>query len=208
MTDDSQLETRDCTLQLRDNRTLGYTVFLPSGASGGSISDTLFYFGSSRWEARILAGHAQQAGIRLIGTDRPGMGGSDFQKGRRLLDWPADVIELADGLRIDRFAVVGVSGGGPFALACAHAIPKRLTACGVVSSVGPVRLRFYQHFPWLLVPMMGLMSLFYKDKERARKAVINFTRGWPEADRRSLLVPEIRDLWVDSWKRFAKAPKD
>ncbi len=67
-------------------------------------------------EARVLAAQARKTDIRLIGIDRPGMGRSQFQKRRCLLDWPDDVMELADYLGIERFAVLGVSGGGPYAL--------------------------------------------------------------------------------------------
>jgi pimeloyl-ACP methyl ester carboxylesterase len=70
----------------------------------------------------------------LIAADRPGIGGSDVLKARTFGDCPSDVIELADGLGIDRFAVVGVSAGGPYAAACAALISSRLTAAGVVSS--------------------------------------------------------------------------
>jgi hypothetical protein len=60
------VSANDKTLQLHDGRTLGYTEY---GAAEGK---TLFYFGTSRLEARFLAEQAAQAGIRLIGVDRPG----------------------------------------------------------------------------------------------------------------------------------------
>src|SRR4030042_1974723 len=77
-------------------------------------------------------------GVRLITVDRPGYGGSDFQPGRRILEWPADVCALADVLGLERFAVCGHSAGGPYVLACAAFIPQRLTAAGVISGLGPV----------------------------------------------------------------------
>lgn len=192
MSSTDPVETHESTLRLRDGRTLGYTTYgMPTGK-------TLLYFGGSRLEAEILARTAQQSGIRLIGIDRPGMGRSQFQEGRRLLDWPADVVEVADYLQIDRFAVVGLSGGGPYALACAYSIPDRLTACGIVSGVGPVRARFYQRLPWLLIPIMWVMSRFFQNEEQARSSLTRFTRSWPEQDRKSLLAPEVRDLWAAS----------
>ncbi|MBO0793332.1 MAG: alpha/beta hydrolase [Ktedonobacteraceae bacterium] len=182
------VETLDQTIHLHDGRTLGYAEYgVPEGKA-------LFYFGASRLEARFLAEQATQAGIRLIGTDRPGMGRSGFQAGRQLLDWPADVVELADRLQIDRFAMVGVSGGGPYALACAHRIPDRLTACGVVSGVGPVHVFLFQRWPWLLTPLMGVMGHFFRNEAQAGKALTWFTRSWPEPDRRSLALPEIRAI--------------
>jgi pimeloyl-ACP methyl ester carboxylesterase len=75
--------------------------------------------------------------IRLIAPDRPGYGLSTFQRGRRLLDWPDDLAQLADALCIDRFAVVGLSGGGPHTLACALKLVDRLTGVGLVASTAP-----------------------------------------------------------------------
>jgi pimeloyl-ACP methyl ester carboxylesterase len=123
------------TIQLHDGRTLGYAEY------GSSHGKTIFYFHGhpgSRFEARFLAEQTVQYGVRLIGVDRPGMGLSSFKRGRRILDWPDDAAELADSLQIEHFAVVGFSGGGPYALACAHKIPQRLTACGIISGVGHI----------------------------------------------------------------------
>jgi pimeloyl-ACP methyl ester carboxylesterase len=91
----------------------------------------------SRTAAGPIDDEARAAGVRVIAPDRPGFGLSDFQPGRRLLDWPADVCELAEALGIQRFAVAGVSGGAPHALACAYAIPGRLTGCAAISSIAP-----------------------------------------------------------------------
>ena len=76
-------------------------------------------------------------GVRLICVDRPGYGGSTFQPGRRILDWPADIAHLADSLGLARFAVAGHSGGGPHTLACAYALPDRVRAAAVLSGAGP-----------------------------------------------------------------------
>jgi pimeloyl-ACP methyl ester carboxylesterase len=77
-------------------------------------------------------------GVRLICVDRPGYGESTFQPGRRFLDWPYDIAQLADSLGIDKFAVAGHSGGGPYVLACAVALPKRIKAAAVISGAGPM----------------------------------------------------------------------
>jgi pimeloyl-ACP methyl ester carboxylesterase len=76
--------------------------------------------------------------VRLITVDRPGIGLSDACPRRRLLDWPHDVRQLADELALDRFAVLGWSAGGPFALACAYLIPDRLQAVGIMSGMSPL----------------------------------------------------------------------
>lgn len=201
------VEPIDTTLQLRGGRTLAYAEY---GASSGKA---LFYFhggADSRLEARFLAKPARQAGIRLIGIDRPGMGRSRFQAGRRLLDWPDDVVEVADHLRIDRFAVVGISGGGPYALACAYKIPGRLIACGIVAGEWHNRhaLSFLTQFlPWLVIPIVGY---FFQNEERARKSLLRLTPHFPEADRNSLALPEISDLltasFVEAFRQGVKGP--
>jgi pimeloyl-ACP methyl ester carboxylesterase len=75
--------------------------------------------------------------VRIIAPDRPGYGYSGFQRGRKLIDWPEDVLELADQLRIGRFSILGISGGGPYALACAALLDDRLQKTGIVCSMGP-----------------------------------------------------------------------
>lgn len=124
----------DQQITLGDGRALGFSEY------GHPQGQPVFFFHgwpSSRLEAEMLAATAQKQQIRLIAADRPGFGLSSFQPGRQLIDWPADVVELADALELDRFAVLGVSGGGPFAAACALKIPQRLRAAGIVSGIGP-----------------------------------------------------------------------
>ena len=64
-------------------------------------------------------------GVQLIAFDRPGYGESDRREGRRVADAAADVLAIADAYGLDKFAVVGRSGGGPHALACAALLPDR-----------------------------------------------------------------------------------
>jgi len=122
------------TIQLSDGRTLGYVD------TGDPEGHPLFYFHGgpgSRLEGLLYDELNQQLGIRMIATDRPGFGLSDFQEDRTYLDWPGDVRELADQLGIDRFAVLGWSSGGPHAAAVAHGIPQRLTVVAIVAGEGP-----------------------------------------------------------------------
>ncbi len=76
-------------------------------------------------------------GIRLIAYDRPGYGGSDPLLGRSVAHAAADVEVIADHLELDRFAVVGRSGGAPHALACAALLPDRVTRAAVLVSLAP-----------------------------------------------------------------------
>ena len=84
--------------------------------------------------------HAQAAlarRIRLIGYDRPGYGGSTPDPGRNVAAAASDAEALADHLGIDRFAVVGESGGGPPALACGALLPRRVIAVASLASPAP-----------------------------------------------------------------------
>lgn len=119
---------------LSDGRALGYSEWGP--ADGFPV---LGFMGTSlSWLAHVGGDAPRAAGVRLILVDRPGYGLSDFQPGRTLLDWPRDVGELADGLGLERFSVFGMSGGGPHAAACGHALPDRVARLGLVSSPAPV----------------------------------------------------------------------
>jgi pimeloyl-ACP methyl ester carboxylesterase len=125
------------TIVLTDGRTLGYAEYgLPAGKP-------VMYFHShpgSRINARFMHDAAKKQGIRIIAPDRPGCGLSDFKKDRTLLDWPQDVLELADHLGIEKFAVLGASGGGPYATVCGFSISQRVTKCGLLASVGPINV--------------------------------------------------------------------
>jgi pimeloyl-ACP methyl ester carboxylesterase len=127
---------RDRQVKLRDGRALAYVEY---GAPDGK---PVFYFhghpGSRRdWSAFDSGDAASDLDARIIAIDRPGHGLSDFKRDREILDWPDDVTELADALGLSQFAVLGVSGGGPYAAACAFKIPERLSATAIVSGMGP-----------------------------------------------------------------------
>jgi pimeloyl-ACP methyl ester carboxylesterase len=86
---------------------------------------------------RAHAELASEQGIRLLGYDRPGYGGSTRAPGRRVAACVADVHAIADALDLDRFASWGISGGGPHVLACAALCDARLTAVASLASVAP-----------------------------------------------------------------------
>ena len=97
--------------------------------------------------------------VRFIGIDRPGFGLSDFKPKRALADWPKDVIELADSLGIDQFSILSVSGGGPYAAACAYQIPDRLISVGIICGMGPVDVPgLMQKMPWMYRQGLRLAS--------------------------------------------------
>ena len=80
---------------------------------------------------------AERRGIRLIGYDRPGYGGSTTHEDLSVADAGADVGAIADALGLERIAVWGISGGGPRALACAALLPERVVGVASLASVAP-----------------------------------------------------------------------
>lgn len=120
--------------RLPDGRALGWAEF---GAADGQPLLFCHGFPSSRLGAGYLEASARRLGFRVISADRPGLGRSDFQSGRRVADWAADVASLADALELDRVAVLGVSAGGPYALACAALLPARVEIAAIASGAAP-----------------------------------------------------------------------
>jgi pimeloyl-ACP methyl ester carboxylesterase len=124
----------DLKLRLRDGRTLGYAQY---GAPDGKPVFVFHGSPGSRLQVRAAHAPALARGIRIIAPDRPGVGLSTRLPGRRIADWANDVRELANALGIARFAVIGISGGGPYVAACAWGLPERITRAGIISGVAP-----------------------------------------------------------------------
>lgn len=125
---------KDNTIILNDGRQLGYAEY---GAKDGIPIFGLHGTPGSRiWFAYDdIELHAFK--IRFITIDRPGYGLSDLHPQRNILDFTEDLIQLADFLGLDKFAVMGVSGGGIFSAATAFAFPDRVTRAGLISTVSP-----------------------------------------------------------------------
>lgn len=121
----------DAKIRLRDGRRLAYAERGPE--DGPAV---MLFHGTpgSRLEQHSDAATYDRLGLRYICVDRPGLGLSDPLPGRAISDWPDDVVQLADALRLDRFSILAYSGGGPYAAACALAIPERLATVGIVST--------------------------------------------------------------------------
>ncbi len=81
---------------------------------------------------------ARELGIRIISPDRPGINESEFQKERTLLDWPLLLQELATQLDIDKFRMLAISGGAPYAYVSAWSMPEKIEAIAIVSGAPPI----------------------------------------------------------------------
>jgi pimeloyl-ACP methyl ester carboxylesterase len=196
------------TLQLSDGRQLGFAEY---GAPDGT--PVFFFQGapSSRLFHHPDETIAISANARIITIDRPGYGLSSFQPGRTLLDWPADIVELADALEISSFAVAGISAGGPYVAACAYKIPELITSATIISGVGPtdfktdtqklyrkrrIAITVARKTPWLLRPLIWLFQNPQRDPERY------FERTFDESslpDQAILNQPEIKAMLIPNW---------
>jgi pimeloyl-ACP methyl ester carboxylesterase len=196
------------TITLSDNRLLAYAEY------GDPHGRPVFFFHGmpgSRF-FRPPDEITEKMGVRLITTDRPGYGLSTFQPGRRILDWPADIAQLADHLGIHKFAVSGHSAGGPYVAACAHALPERVSAAAALSAAGPIDspgsingmaamnklgLRIGRLTPWPLWQV--LVWVFYH--RRAADPSADIDRGIgirPSADDEQLKKRAVREICIQS----------
>ena len=152
---------------------------------------------------------AAERGLRLFGVERPGTGYSTDHRYRAVADFAPDVGALADALGLARFAVVGLSGGGPYALACAHGLADRLVAAVVVGGIGPVRgpdavpghgrwlARAHPFASLIAAPVGRLLPWLVRPLvPHAHAAVKTFSRFAPADDRPILLDPNFESVLV------------
>jgi pimeloyl-ACP methyl ester carboxylesterase len=190
----------DDRIALPDGRWLAYTEF---GDPDGR--PVLLFHGTPGYRHNPWTTDAElrSAGVRLIVPDRPGVGRSTPQPGRRLLDWPDDVQHLADALGLERFAVVGFSNGGPHAAACAHKLSPRVTGTALVAPMPPLdqpgAVRqlgapawYYplaRRAPWALRALYaGLAALARRNPRHAERLLLG---GMSQADQRLFARAEL-----------------
>ena len=185
---------------LSDGRKLGFAEF------GERQGKPVFYFHGfpgSRLEAKIAETMAKDSRVRFIGIDRPGFGLSDFKPKRA----------LADSLGIDRFSILGVSGGGPYAAACAHQIPDRLISVGIVCGMGPVDvpglmrdmpwmncqgLRLAGHFPKTVTALYSFASFFFRNYPERILSILSGKVAYP--DKSALKNIELKQVLSRSFR--------
>jgi pimeloyl-ACP methyl ester carboxylesterase len=159
--------------------------------------------------AEAAHGPASARGVRLIAPDRPGYGLSSGRVARQIGDWPQDMAELADALAIPRFGVVGVSGGGPYALACAVRMPERLSVVASVSGIAPIAdagslsgldrqhravLAVARRAPWVGSALMAAAGLAWR---RDPDGMYRRLQAWaPRADHAVLARPEVASSMI------------
>mgnify|MGYP001813976772 FL=1 len=204
MASDHKQQTTTQFIHIEERRKLAFTEY------GKPLGKPSFFFHGtpgSRLEAEFSDDAAIEYNYHIIAPDRPGMGESDYKSGRTLLDWPNDVVKIADHLELDKFGVIGTSGGGPSALACAHAIPERLDFVVILAGWAPNSFKeatqdlnrldqFYANLsknrPQMLTYPFTLMGYVAK---RFPKRFIEFIgSSLSEADKMMLTDPDVERI--------------
>jgi CDP-diacylglycerol--glycerol-3-phosphate 3-phosphatidyltransferase len=152
-----------------------------------------------------------RVGVRLVTIDRPGVGRSDPQPGRALLDWPPLVARVADELGLNRFAVLGRSAGAAYAAVTAFGLPDRVSAVCLVSGIGPpspgawrllAKSDFRKLIFWLrLLPPLARPTLWLGVRlvrPHVRRLLDRHVAGLPDADRAVLAHPGTHEMRVRS----------
>ena len=215
MDDDGQAPRVDSRIELPDGRWIAYAEY---GDHDGT--PVLVFHGTpgTRLSWGMLPGTPFPPRVRVIAPDRPGYGGSDPNPGRDLLSWAEDVARLADALGLQRFAVLGVSGGGPGALACAYRMPERLTAAGVVSGPAPTDApgvldgmsrtnRFFMKLAWH-APRLSALNLRFLAKVIRRdpsRYIDTMQIKVDGVDRELLARPEIHRMLARDFAEAVRA---
>ena len=183
---------------MSDDRELSYMEYGPSDGI------PVFYFHGfpgSHKEIHLFncAELAEKLKLRIIAINRPGYGDSDSQPDRSLSDWPVDVVALADYLGIEKFSILGVSGGAPFALSCAYAIPDRIEQLVIVSGMGPADAPESRKGKAMLIPkapkliLKGMSKMSLKKPEKLEASML---KGFPEVDQVILEDPKAMAAMV------------
>ena len=126
---------KEGAVPIGNGRQLGYAEY---GAHDGR--PVIWFHGTPGARGQIVPTtrlEADERQIRLIVIERPGYGESTSHRYNAIVEWAHDVERFADAMKLDRFAVCGMSGGGPYALACAHELTNRIVVAAILDGVAP-----------------------------------------------------------------------
>jgi pimeloyl-ACP methyl ester carboxylesterase len=197
------------TVTVTDGRRLGFAEFGdPHGRAVLWMHGTP---GARRQIPQAARLASAELGVRLIGIDRPGVGHSTPHLYESIRSFGDDLEVLLDRLGIDDFAMLGLSGGGPYVLAGAAALPDRLKVAGVLGGVAPtvgpdaaaggitaLAATFAPALKALRVPLSwALAGFFWTTRPVAVPAILLYARLSPEGDRQVFARPEMRAMFLD-----------
>jgi pimeloyl-ACP methyl ester carboxylesterase len=204
------------TVELSDGRSVGLAEYgVPDG-------DAIFWFhgtpGGRRQIPPMARRIALESGVRLIGVERPGIGRSTPHLHESVVGAAGDIEQIADRLNVDRFGIVGLSGGGPYVLACAHEHPDRVVAGAVLGGVAPscgddavpggavalarqLRIlldRLYRPLGYLT------WGLTYALRPVASEVFDLFIATMPQGDQDVMYRPEMKAMFIDDLLRAGR----
>jgi pimeloyl-ACP methyl ester carboxylesterase len=197
------------TVTVQDGRRLGFAEFGdPSGRAFLWMHGTP---GGRRQIPQSARLAAAELGVRLIGIDRPGVGHSTPHLYPSISGFAVDLEELVDRLGIGEFGMLGLSGGGPYVLGCAAAMPDRMRVAGVLGGVAPtvgpdaadggvvaLAATFAPLLSALRVPLSWLLAgFFWSTRPVSVPAIHLYARLSPEGDRKVFARPEMRAMFLD-----------
>jgi pimeloyl-ACP methyl ester carboxylesterase len=182
------------SVKLADRRTLGFAAI---GAGDGF--PVVYMHGAIGSPLRVsddLAAAIERAGLRWICVQRPGFGLSDPHPRRTMVSFASDLPELCRQLQLERVAILGVSAGGPYALACGYAAPELVGAVAVCSSLSPLCSQW--EVPGLAIHLRTGMRLLARHPHGCARVL----------DRIMALAREHPEWMLALMRRGAPAPKD
>jgi pimeloyl-ACP methyl ester carboxylesterase len=202
-------------LTLSSGRRLGWAEY---GDGGGRPVLAFHGLPGSRRQRHPDEGVALALGARMLHLERPGFGISDPAPGRTLSGWAADVAEACDLLGVDALRIAGVSGGGPYALACAALLGHRVERVAFISGVGPpqamragrysplVRLGFAlaPRGAWTVRPFAALAGAIARRLPERYFELLG--AGLNATDRRVFARREIREMFVEDMREAFAQP--
>ncbi|AOW94225.1 alpha/beta hydrolase [Rhodococcus sp. WMMA185] len=197
------------TVAVGEGRRLGFAEF--GSAQGRAIFWLHGTPGARRQVPMEARAFAERENVRLIGIDRPGVGSSTLYHYGAVIDFADDLRTVADTLGVDEMAVIGLSGGGPYTLAAARAMPDRVVATAVIGGVAPTKgpdaIRSgLMDFASLVAPAlaaggipvgMAAGSIIRLARPFASPIIDLYGRLSPEGDRRLLARPEFKAMFLD-----------
>ena len=159
---------------------------------------------------------AERLGLKVVCVERPGVGSSTGHKYANVAEFGKDAALVADHLGHDRFAVIGLSGGGPYALAAARANPDRVAGAGILGGVCPLvgddactgsgLIGMARQFQWALEPVRVPLGIMLWGAVQPIIPLGHFAYGvvsrvMPEGDRAVFADPEIEGMFIDDLVR-------
>ena len=193
----------------------GLLAFCEYGSANGT--PVLFFHGwpSSRTMAELTDIAARELNVRITSADRPGICDSSFQPNRTLLHWPDSVREFAVHLGIDRFHVLAISGGAPYAYVVGRKMPEKVRAISVVSGAVPFAdlsdhgglLPLYRWMMWFHRNQPSLLRVLFHAARPivswriSLRAARSFLRLLPPADAEALRDNAAFNICFESQRR-------